>query len=110
MTDRIVLIGLGGIGSQLLPSLVRYLGHRPEPRQLLVLGDGDDYEAANRSRKHLPDDNLGPYKDGGWGQDVGGSGMGGKGEGSGDSGHCAGMRSQLSTSSRRPRLVFPTRR
>ena len=41
MPDRVVLIGLGGIGSQLLPSLVRYLSFRPEPRPLLVLVDGD---------------------------------------------------------------------
>ena len=44
MTERIVLIGLGGIGSQLLPSLVRYLSFRPAPRPLLVLVDGDAYE------------------------------------------------------------------
>ena len=62
MTDRIVLIGLGGIGSQLLPSLVRYLGHRPEPRPLLVLVDGDAYEPANRSRQLFPDDALGTNK------------------------------------------------
>ena len=62
MTDRIVLIGLGGIGSQLLPSLVRYLGHRPEPRPLLVLVDGDAYEPGNRSRQLFPDDALGTNK------------------------------------------------
>jgi molybdopterin/thiamine biosynthesis adenylyltransferase len=62
MPDRIVLIGLGGIGSQLLPSLVRYLGHRPEPRPLLVLVDGDAYEPANRSRQLFPDDALGTNK------------------------------------------------
>ena len=32
MPERIVLVGLGGIGSQLVPSLVRYLAHKPEPR------------------------------------------------------------------------------
>ena len=62
MPSRIVLIGLGGIGSQLLPSLVRYLGYRPEPRPLLVLVDGDAYESANRSRQLFPDDALGTNK------------------------------------------------
>ena len=41
MADRIVLVGCGGIGSQLLQPLVRYLSNRPEPRSLLVLVDGD---------------------------------------------------------------------
>ena len=62
MTDRIVLIGLGGIGSQLLPSLVRYLSFRPAPRPLLVLVDGDAYEPQNRSRQLFPDDALGTNK------------------------------------------------
>lgn len=62
MGSRIVLIGLGGIGSQLLPSLVRYLSFRPEPRPLLVLVDGDAYEPANRSRQLFPDDAMGTNK------------------------------------------------
>lgn len=62
MPSRIVLIGLGGIGSQLLPSLVRYLSFRPEPRPLLVLVDGDAYEPGNRSRQLFPDDALGTNK------------------------------------------------
>ena len=62
MNERIVLIGLGGIGSQLLPSLVRYLSFRPAPRPLLVLVDGDAYEPGNRSRQLFPDDALGTNK------------------------------------------------
>ena len=62
MPDRVVLIGLGGIGSQLLPSLVRYLSFSPEPRPLLVLVDGDAYEPGNRSRQLFPDDALGTNK------------------------------------------------
>ena len=62
MPERVVLIGLGGIGSQLLPSLVRYLSFRPEPRPLLVLVDGDAYETSNRSRQLFPDDALGTNK------------------------------------------------
>ena len=62
MNERIVLIGLGGIGSQLLPSLVRYLSFRPAPRPLLVLVDGDAYEPQHRSRPLFPDDALGTNK------------------------------------------------
>jgi molybdopterin/thiamine biosynthesis adenylyltransferase len=62
MNERIVLIGLGGIGSQLLPSLVRYLSFRPAPQPLLVLVDGDAYEPGNRSRQLFPEDALGTNK------------------------------------------------
>jgi hypothetical protein len=54
MTSRVVLIGCGGIGSQLLPPLVRYLSNRPEPRPLLVLVDGDAFEARNLARQGWP--------------------------------------------------------
>ena len=51
MPERIVLVGLGGIGSQLVPSLVRYLAFRPEPRPVLVLFDGNAYEPLNLTRQ-----------------------------------------------------------
>lgn len=60
--ERIVLIGLGGIGSQLLPPLVRYLGFRQEPRPRLVLVDGDAYEPANANRQIFPDAAIGSNK------------------------------------------------
>ncbi len=62
MHERVVLIGCGGIGSQLLLPLCRYLGHRPEPRPILVLVDGDVFEAPNRSRQLVPDGALGSNK------------------------------------------------
>jgi len=62
MPERIVLVGLGGIGSQLLPSLVRYLAFRPEPRPLLVLVDGDAYEPGNRTRQVFPESAIGVNK------------------------------------------------
>lgn len=62
MPERIVLVGLGGIGSQLLPSLVRYLAFRPEPRPVLVLVDGDAYEPANQTRQVFPDGAIGSNK------------------------------------------------
>ncbi|MFL5754766.1 MAG: ThiF family adenylyltransferase, partial [Chloroflexota bacterium] len=62
MTDRVVLIGCGGIGSQLLDPLCRYLAHRPEPRPLLVLVDGDAFEARNLSRQACTRRDLGTNK------------------------------------------------
>jgi molybdopterin/thiamine biosynthesis adenylyltransferase len=62
MPERIVLVGLGGIGSQLLPSLVRYLAIRPDPRPLLVLVDGDAYEPGNRTRQVFPETAIGVNK------------------------------------------------
>ena len=62
MPERIVLVGLGGIGSQLVPSLVRYLAFRPEPRPMLVLVDGDAYEPSNRTRQVFPEGAIGSNK------------------------------------------------
>jgi len=62
MPERIVLVGLGGIGSQLLPSLVRYLAFRPEPGPMLVLVDGDAYEPSNRTRQVFPESAIGSNK------------------------------------------------
>jgi molybdopterin/thiamine biosynthesis adenylyltransferase len=62
MPERIVLVGLGGIGSQLVPSLVRYLAHKPEPRPVLVLVDGDAYEPGNRERQVFPESAMGLNK------------------------------------------------
>ena len=62
MASRIVLIGCGGIGSQLLPPLVRYLASRPEPRALLVLVDGDVFEAKNLGRQACSSCDLGMNK------------------------------------------------
>ena len=62
MTERVVLIGCGGIGSQLLGPLGRYLAHLPEPRPLLVLVDGDLFEAGNLNRQACSRSDLGMNK------------------------------------------------
>jgi molybdopterin/thiamine biosynthesis adenylyltransferase len=62
MTSRIVLIGCGGIGSQLAGPLVRYLASRPEPKPLLVLVDGDAFEARNLGRQACAVGDLGTNK------------------------------------------------
>jgi molybdopterin/thiamine biosynthesis adenylyltransferase len=61
MTSRIVLIGCGGIGSQLAGPLVRYLANRPQP-PLLVLVDGDAFEAGNLYRQACAVGDLGTNK------------------------------------------------
>jgi len=62
MPSRIVLIGCGGIGSQLVGPLTRYLASRPEPRPLLVLVDGDAFEARNLGRQACAVGDLGMNK------------------------------------------------
>lgn len=62
MTSRIVLIGCGGIGSQLAGPLVRYLASRPQPQPLLVLVDGDAFEAGNLGRQACAVGDLGSNK------------------------------------------------
>jgi molybdopterin/thiamine biosynthesis adenylyltransferase len=60
--SRVVLIGCGGIGSQLAGPLTRYLANRPSPRPLLVLVDGDRFEPANLARQACTADDLGTPK------------------------------------------------
>ncbi len=62
MPSRIVLIGCGGIGSQLAGPLVRYLASWPEPRPPLVLVDGDAFEAGNLGRQACAVGDLGVNK------------------------------------------------
>ena len=62
MAERVVLIGCGGIGSQLLDPLCRYLAYRPEPRPLLVLVDGDAFEVGNLNRQACTRRDLGTNK------------------------------------------------
>lgn len=58
---RVVVIGLGGIGSQLLPSLLHYL-HARKFEGPVVLMDGDLYEEKNLNRQLVPEDGLGMNK------------------------------------------------
>jgi len=60
--SRVVLVGCGGIGSQLAGPLTRYLASRPMPRPLLVLADGDRFEAANLARQACTAADLGAPK------------------------------------------------
>ena len=62
MPSRVVLIGCGGIGIQHAGPLTRYLASRPEPRPLLVLVDGDAFEAGNLGRQACAVGDLGVNK------------------------------------------------
>lgn len=59
--ERVVVIGLGGIGSQLLPSLLHYLVSRKFDGEV-VLMDGDIYEEKNLNRQLVPESGLGQNK------------------------------------------------
>ena len=62
MPERVVLIGCGGIGSQLAGPLTRYLASRPVPHPVLVLVDGDRFEASNLTRQACTAGDLGTNK------------------------------------------------
>ena len=61
MPNRFVLVGCGGIGSQLLAPLVRYLVHSSR-EALLVLVDGDVFEPGNALRQEFPASAVGRNK------------------------------------------------
>ena len=61
MPSRFVLVGCGGIGSQLLAPLVRYLVHSSR-EALLVLVDGDVFEPGNALRQEFPASAVGSNK------------------------------------------------
>ena len=61
MPSRFVLVGCGGIGSQLLAPLVRYLVHSSR-EALLVLVDGDVFEHGNALRQEFPASAVGANK------------------------------------------------
>jgi predicted dinucleotide-binding enzyme len=48
---NVKLIGVGGIGTNLLPSLVRYLAYQRQDAVTLTLIDGDRFEARNAERQ-----------------------------------------------------------
>ena len=61
MPSRFVLVGCGGIDSQLLAPLVRYLCHSSR-ETLLVLVDGDVFEHGNALRQEFPASAVGRNK------------------------------------------------
>lgn len=63
ISGRVVVVGLGGIGSWLTAMLSRYLAHRPEKDfWQIILVDGDDYEPGNAARQLFPSLSVLPNK------------------------------------------------
>jgi len=52
---RIVVIGLGGVGSILIERLARFLNYSVDTKSELVLVDGDMYELKNMERQEFLD-------------------------------------------------------
>lgn len=62
LQGRVLLIGRGGIGSQLAKPLVRYLASRPPPQPVPILVDGDRFELSNFTREACAAGDLGANK------------------------------------------------
>jgi hypothetical protein len=57
-----VIIGAGGIGSQVLEPLYRLLAYHPDGTKKVFLVDGDKYEDKNSSRQLVPPKGVGQNK------------------------------------------------
>jgi len=55
---RIVVVGLGGVGSILIERLARFLHYSVKTKSELILVDGDMYEAKNSERQEFADFGL----------------------------------------------------
>ena len=60
---RVVVIGMGGVGSYLINPLARYLDTlKGEENHCLILVDGDKYEPKNMTRQDVSEDDIGANK------------------------------------------------
>lgn len=59
--ERIVVVGLGGIGSYLVEPLCRYVA-ASEPKKKVVLVDGDSYSRENLERQRMSEQDVGLNK------------------------------------------------
>ena len=53
MYNNCLVIGAGGTGSHLIPSLARLLSYHPNFDGIVMVCDGDDFEDRNRERQHF---------------------------------------------------------
>lgn len=56
--QRIVIIGVGGIGKALLPTLSMYLNYDDSTKYTMVLVDGDTYEPSNANRQSFGESQM----------------------------------------------------
>lgn len=61
MYDNYYIIGVGGIGSNLVPMLVKFLGHTKN-KYTLTLIDGDNVEEKNLVRQKFRPEDIGRFK------------------------------------------------
>ncbi|QPN61987.1 ThiF family adenylyltransferase [Synechococcus sp. CBW1004] len=60
--DSTIVIGAGGTGGQLIPSLARLLAYHPNAAAHLLIADGDVFEDHNQARQLCGPDQLGRNK------------------------------------------------
>lgn len=60
--DTTLVLGAGGTGGQLIPSLARLLAYHPNANAALVIADGDVFEEKNQSRQLCGPAQLGHNK------------------------------------------------
>jgi hypothetical protein len=60
--DHTLVIGAGGSGGQLIPSLARLLAYHPKARASLTVADGDAFEEHNQTRQLCGPSQLGRNK------------------------------------------------
>lgn len=59
---RTLVIGAGGTGGQLIPSLARLLAYHPNSSGTVVIADGDSFEDKNQSRQLCGPEHIGRNK------------------------------------------------
>ena len=60
--DHTLVIGAGGSGGQLIPSLARLLAYHPNANTSMTVADGDAFEEHNQSRQLCGPDQMGRNK------------------------------------------------
>lgn len=69
---RVILVGLGGIGSKLADELARYMMYEPKAPKELLLVDGDVYSQSNLDRQSILESDVGRPKAQVWSEGIAG--------------------------------------
>lgn len=67
---RVIVIGLGGIGSKLADELARYMMYEPKAPKELILVDGDVYSQSNLDRQSVLESDVGRPKAQAWAESL----------------------------------------
>lgn len=68
MPKRVIVIGLGGIGTHLVQALTRFLSHLKDGPKEMLLVDGDTYSEGNLARQEVLGSDVGKNKAQTWAQ------------------------------------------